>query len=295
MNRTTRQFVTMFLTAAMFLNLMPALAEAAAKPLTVLSPDARGAELTAPVEVIVRVRNARPDRFRAELNGRDVTHLFGPLNGGTRQAVFTAAHLREGRNRFEARLGWHRAQRIFHVKSLEDGGGPPPGADQRALYVPIQTRVVSGDGAQASDYAIKVGEQTYTAPLLSGGGATGYQILLLDRRTLVPVSNVSVPMNSEDDTGWLSQAVNNRQQCGDYGCLAVVQSLQFAGWTPRCDPYQNPDCYKNSPITPGVIFGEIGGSDSPARIDYADGTTPHTGYSLIANVGPNGTPPRVRL
>jgi len=53
--------------------------------------------------------------------------------------------------------------------------------------VPIQTRVISGDGTHYQDYSIKVGSNTYTAPAPVTCGSPdnqGFQVLVLDRSTL---------------------------------------------------------------------------------------------------------------
>jgi len=53
--------------------------------------------------------------------------------------------------------------------------------------VPVQTRIVTGTGAQYSDYSIKVGPDTYTAPEPTQCGSStnsGFQVLVLDRATL---------------------------------------------------------------------------------------------------------------
>lgn len=269
---------------------------AAANPLTILAP---GTDLVRfnnpPVEIKLRLEGENALGFRALLNGKDVTSLFGPPRSGLMQAVFTAGYLKHGVNNFEARLGAHKVWRSFKVKSLRtdavaDGPIRPgpiaqlnsPGAD---LWIPIRTRIISGDGTKATDYAIKVGDQTYTAPSLNDGSATGYQALLLDRATLEPISqnaNVSYRSAAQPDLISLSGIYGNLKGCGENGCLMVVQSLQTIGYTPW--PCMSLDC-QYEVNSPGFFFNSLGGS---VKLNSANGTTPHTGYSLIANVGPSG-------
>ena len=285
MTRSTR-LLAMTLAGVLSLNLMAPAAWTAANPpdpLTIISPSSDWVSLPAqPVEVKVRIAGADPLGFRVLLNSVDVAHLFGPSAGGVMRAVVTAAHLKHGDNRLEARLGAHRAWRSFRVKSLratEPGPAPTP----PPLWAAIQTRAISGDGTKASDYGVWVGETLYTAPPLSDGTATGYQVLLLDRLTLELVSNQSFPASTSGDVNNLEKALTNSSftgQCGEFGCFMAVQSLATVGYTSCVKSDGN--CYG----LPGSLFESLGGS---AQINYADGSTPNTGYSLVANIGRGGT------
>jgi len=59
--------------------------------------------------------------------------------------------------------------------------------------VPFRSRVVTGDGSQATDYSLHVGSEVHAAPALPGGGNQGYHLVVLTRSTLSLVSNSSHP------------------------------------------------------------------------------------------------------
>ncbi|MGH9842813.1 MAG: hypothetical protein ACREEM_29080 [Blastocatellia bacterium] len=287
--------LTLALAGAVSLNLTASSAGASSNPLTIVYPSHDWQRYEKPpVEVKLRIEGD-PRLFRAQLNNKDVTGRFKPLSGVV-SAVFTAGDLKHGDNNFEARLGADKVWRSFKVRSLRTdavAGGPispgpiaQPGSPGADLWIPIQTRIISGDGTKATDYAIKVGNQVYQAPPLSDGSATGYQILLLDRATLEPIyqnSNVSYPAGDVSRVNGLLGLLPNLKKCGDNGCLLVAQSLQTLGWTlAEC-----PVGVCGNLTTPGFFFSAMGGS--PDRdLDVANGRTVNTGYSLIANVGPNG-------
>jgi hypothetical protein len=187
--------------------------------------------------------------------------------------------------------------RKVHDRKLRPTRPPDLDAGPRPLWVPIQTRIISGDGSQANDYAIGVGPAVYTAPTPSDGTATGYQVLLLDRYTLDPVSNQSFPASSGSDVTSMANAMTSSSftsGCGEFGCLMVVQSLNGFGFTPCVG--QPGNCSG----LPGSLFQALGGSP---QINYACGElcpvqssdTPEivvmsrADYSLIANIAPGSS------
>jgi hypothetical protein len=280
------------LTGAVSLNPMASSAGASSNPLTIIYPaiDHQRFE-RGPVTISLRIEGADALGFRASLNGKDVTSLFGRPRIGRMRAAFGAEYLKHGVNNFVAQLREHKAWRSFRVRSLRTdagAGGPTPQATP-GLWVPIQTRIISGDGTKASDYAIKVGDQIFPAPTPSDQSATGYQIVLLDRATLQPISqnsNVSLPSGDGNKVTSLYGAqgpLANLNQCGGEGCLLVVQSLQTLGVTATNCPVPPTNCSMAA-----ELFNFLGGS---TRLDYANGQTANTGYSLIANVGPSGAQP----
>lgn len=71
--------------------------------------------------------------------------------------------------------------------------------------VPLRTRVTRGDGSAASDFGIQVGpdadDDVFWAPDLDGGGATGFQVLILDRHSLEVLTDKSgAPLNRSFST-----------------------------------------------------------------------------------------------
>ena len=75
------------------------------------------------------------------------------------------------------------------------------------LLVPIQTRVLTGDGTHATDYniALYTDPNNPTTPTLipastpSDGSNTGFQIVYLSRTSLSVVSNVTLPNPASSD------------------------------------------------------------------------------------------------
>lgn len=60
----------------------------------------------------------------------------------------------------------------------------------------IQTRVITGDGSQATNYSLVVGTNQYVAPPLAQGGSSGFHLVMLSRQTLGLVSNASYGTNA---------------------------------------------------------------------------------------------------
>lgn len=232
----------------------------------------------APVEVVVRVSGVNASAVRAWLNGREVTNLLVPTNQGTVRARFSAPLLKHGLNLLVMKLGAYEATRTFRVRSLGLPGATAHVSGTRPpLMVPIQTRVIAGDGAKATDYAIKVGQTLYQAPPLSDGSATGFQVLLLDRHTLELVSNKSFPNANQAEAAALSAAFNDVGRCGESGCLAVIQSLQKLGYT-SCP---TGSCPSQSTLEPATALAKLGAS---SKVNYLSGESTDQPYTLISNV-----------
>ena len=62
----------------------------------------------------------------------------------------------------------------------------------------IQTRVITGDGSQATNYSLVVGTNQYVAPPLAQGGSSGFHLVMLSRQTLGLVSNASYGTNAQE-------------------------------------------------------------------------------------------------
>lgn len=89
------------------------------------------------------------------------------------------------------------------------GASSATGADwTSSSLVPIQTRVITGDGSQATNYSLIVGTNCYVAPPLSQGGNAGFHLVTLSRQTLALVSNVSYGTN-ETELGAFVQAIDS--------------------------------------------------------------------------------------
>ena len=252
----------------------------AARDFRVISP-AKGAELSSlPVEIKLYFPNdCRADEFRAELNGVDVTRRFGPLTNHVRRARFYGRHLNLGKNSFSAHYRNEGARVSFTV---QQASGLPGSTQSQPSYVPVTTRIVSGNGTQISDYGVQVNGQTYFAPssTFQNQAATngyGFQVLVLDRATLSVLSNTSFGTAGSSSVTTMVSALGKASfysGCGEFGCLVIVQS--FAGIGAAGDILLN---------YPNEVFANIGGSGSIAT-QYDTAT-----YSLIANVTPQGTAP----
>lgn len=176
----------------------------------------------------------RAEQFSAELNGVDVTRRFGSWRHQFRRARFFRRHLKLGHNSFTAHFGSAVANVSFTV---EQGSGLPGSPQSQPNYVPIQTRIVSGDGSQISDYGVQVGGTTYFAPATTyqgkpTTGGNGFQVLVLDRATLNMVSNTSFGAVDNASVVLLSAVLaqpQNYSGCGEFGCLIIVQSFSGIG------------------------------------------------------------------
>ena len=143
------------------------------------------------------------------------------------------------------------------------------------IMVPVQTRIVSGRADSPTSYGIQVGNTLYRAP--NTGSAYGFQALELDRVTLNCVANVSYDALLPGQARQF-EAQFSAGDCGLFGCLLIVQSLQsvvpFTCSTPNC-------------ITWGNAMAAYGGT---TRLD----TTPYSpglGYSLVTNLTTGASSP----
>lgn len=132
--------------------------------------------------------------------------------------------------------------------------------------VGIQTRVVSGDGSEASDYSVIVGTNTYVAPPLDGGGSAGFHLVVLSRQTLALVTNTSYAANP----GALSALQTELQNGLDETMLLVLDSMGPPGNLLPIPPLE-------------AVIAAFGGTPAAlydvSQIQYA------AVYSLIGNQG----------
>jgi hypothetical protein len=147
--------------------------------------------------------------------------------------------------------------------------------------VPVQTRVVTGNGDQYYDYSIQVGNMIYPAQAPASSGCysyRGFQVLVLDRVTLAKKDNKTYnsPCQNGDMTNFLDTLDNTS--------LVIVSSLTVAEPNSVC--HGDPDC----PL--GAKLMEFGATSiymdnylSPLSYPLPDGTTVDFSYSLIGIQG----------
>jgi hypothetical protein len=145
--------------------------------------------------------------------------------------------------------------------------------DNRALMVPIQTRIIANDGSKGTDYSIKVGTTPYPAP--DGSGPSGFQVLFLNRQDLSMVDNRYVDGGSDTDVSNLFFVQPN---CGPLGCLVIIQSLQTIG--PVSDE-NNEQC---GPCQLFLALLEYGAKLQ--LVNTANLNDSNTAYSLINTLNP---------
>ncbi len=147
--------------------------------------------------------------------------------------------------------------------------------------MPVQTRIVQGEGYNFSDYSIQVGENTYYAPdcVTTPPNYSGFQVLVLDQTTLAFKDHRSFPVPSEEPLMW------NFLSGLDDSSLFIISSLYNAAPVDVCGG--NPLC----PL--GTMLEEFGAteiftSNFDASLSYylPKMTTPtNFSYSLIGIKG----------
>ena len=260
--------------------------------LAIVAPADGALHKTMPVEIAVRVgAGADPAALRVLLDGVDISARFAVADAdGVRRAVVDRPNVNLGRNQLRATLGTHSASASFTVAL---GGAVTEAGAALPSLVPIRTRVVSGTGSAATDYAVALyldptnpsAATLVPATTPSDGSNAGFQIVYLQRSDLSVVGNVTVPNAATSAGGFvvspLWQALATPPAaCGSAGCVVIVQSLGTMGYTPCFNDETSVDCEEWS-----EIFIALGAS---ARNAYANGSNPQVAYSFIGNVGPNG-------
>lgn len=251
-------------------------------PMVTIASPTSGADLTAtPVTLQVNFANgADPTQLIASLNGRDISTQFGPAVNGARSAKVDWPDVNIGRNTFLAMDAAAQATTSFRVDVALT-------QNSVGRLIPIQTRVVTGDGTHPGDYSVVVGSNSYQAPD-PGDGAVGFQVVQLDRATLNLVSNVSYPTSTTDQVNTMISALTpnqfnvNYENCGVLGCILVIQSLNEIGQTPCGTGTYNSSCATSSYAS---LFANLGGSGD---ISAANGTQNFASYSLLTNISQGG-------
>ncbi len=265
-----------------------------APQITITAPADGTTVTTLPTTITVTFSNgADPTTMKALLDGADVSAQFSAADStGTRQVKVDRPQLNLGKNQIQVYAGTVSAGASFTV-ALSGLGAT---SASLPLLVPIQTRVLTGDGTHATDYniALYTDPSNPTTPTLipastpSDGSNTGFQIVYLSRSNLSVVSNVTLPNPDLSGAGFSNTPLYNAltttpSGCGTAGCLLIIQSLGTIGYAPcYYSTYNNPplDCstfYK--------VFTGLGGSN---RVAYANGTINQVAYSFIGNTSPQG-------
>jgi len=138
--------------------------------------------------------------------------------------------------------------------------------------VPVKTRVVTGVGDRYQDYSIRIGSNTYTAPAPASCGSpgnSGFQVLVLDRATLVKRDHRSfnMPCGRDAMTTFLAGL--------DDTSMVIVSSLYVL------DPYGT--CLFGSLC---LLLRDFGGTTAlslttPVSFTMPGGSTAMFSYSLI--------------
>jgi hypothetical protein len=245
----------------------------------VVSPS-NNAELSSYPVMIELAGGGSDKEFHAELNGVNVTRQFTPLIHGKRTGIFYRRHIIQGKNSFIAHDGASVTKVHF---TFQLPAGVQLSSEPGPEYVAVQTRVIQGDPNQLSDYGVQVGSTTYWAPKTTyqnfpATGATGFQVVLLDRATGNLVSNTSFGTFTEVGALIFDSTVGTSgfySGCSDYGCVVIIQSLQSSG-------SGDGDGVTDAAIAQAV--SSVGGSDT---LQYYPETS---SYSLISSVSHGGHP-----
>jgi len=226
--------------------------------------------------------------MKALLDGVDITAQFSAADSnGVRQAQVDRPALNLGLNQIQTFDGTLRANASFTVLLNGAGAGSPAGLP---LMVPIQTRVLTGDGTHATDYNIALyldasnpsNATLYQATTPSDGSTAGFQLLWLQRTDLGLVLNETLPNPvPAGDFGWPNNPIYRALSgpppagCGTAGCLLIMQSLVTLGYTPCSVSGYGDDCNELSQFYEGM--------GASARWLFANGARPEVAYSFIGN------------
>ncbi len=100
---------------------------------------------------------------------------------------------------------------------------------RNSALVPVNTRVVRDTGVRRSDYAIQVGGALYGVPSdddAPENDITGFHILVLDRKTLVPLVHKSCAVGTDQEWAGFTQALADAyDSCAGSGGLFILSSL----------------------------------------------------------------------
>ena len=206
-------------------------------PQVTITAPADGTTVTSlPTTIVVGFSNgADPTTMKALLDGVDISSQFAAADStGTRQVKVDRPTLNLGKNQIQIYAGSASAVASFIVAL-----GSDPGSTQSAslpLLLPFQTRYVTGDGTQATDYNIALYNPSdpakpnlISASTPSDGSNTGFQIVFLLRSDLSVISNITLPNpnNFVDgqfvNTPLYKALTTTPSGCGTVGCLLVPQ------------------------------------------------------------------------
>ena len=249
-----------------------------------------------PTTITVTFSNgADPATMKALLDGVDISTQFSAADSsGTRQVKVDRPALNLGKNQIQIYAGTVSAGASFTV-ALSGLGAT---SASLPLLVPIQTRVLTGDGTHATDYniALYTDPNNPTTPTLipastpSDGSNTGFQIVYLSRSNLSVVTNVTVPNAVPGGDGSFpgsplyNALTTTPSGCGTAGCLLIVQSLGTIGYAP-CYSFAPTPTYPLDCSSFYKVFAGLGGSN---RIAYTNAGNSQVAYSFIGNTSPQG-------
>ena len=130
--------------------------------------------------------------------------------------------------------------------------------------VTLQTRVPTAESS-GGGFQVNVGTNVYPAPALAGGGTSGFQLVVLDRKTLTLISNTSYGSDSTDVAA-LASAIQGLSTTD----MIVLQTLGAPGAAPAGTPLAQ------------LVMG-LGGSTN----GFLSGGQFASSYSIIGNPGRN--------
>jgi len=165
--------------------------------------------------------------------------------------------------------------RLLEIIEGAPAAASPSGSIPSPNFVPIRTRVVSGDGTKATNYSILVGDRRYVAPPMLDGQNQGFHLVILSRSSLNFSSNTSY---GTDDVSLALltealQAVSEAQ-------LVIFSTIGL----PDAIPIQSPAQL----LQFQELLENLGGSENA----FLNPAAPVLGqiasrYSLIGNLGRN--------
>ena len=244
---------------------------------------ANGSTITSlPTTVTLNLQNgATLTNTKVTLDGADITSKF--TASGTTATATVSVGVYLGNNRLVATIGSNTAKAGFiYDPSGTPGGGLPPGGPGSTVLsdvIPIQTRVQMTNAQNETVWGIQIGQTAYPAP---DSTPAGMQVLVLQRTTLVQISNTDYPLvdaPSVINFGFLVGAGfsgNYTNLCGIQGCLVIVQSLNTIGTLPCSSLLGAEAC--------AVFTSAMTSLGASGLLNTGINDSNSLAYSLIANV-----------
>ncbi|GJL57922.1 MAG: hypothetical protein NPIRA03_07790 [Nitrospirales bacterium] len=257
----------------------------------IMSPTNASAHTTTPITIKVHAAHHAAKAMQVWLDGVDITSRFMPTDRkGVHRAEVDRPVVNWGKNQIVVTSGAHRKRSHFFLDEYQSGS---PAAANLPRLIPIETRVVTGSGDQATDYHIALYKDPddptaatlIPAPTPKDGSNVGFQVVYLKRSDLSVVSNVSVGKPSSktpfSDSPLYHALVDTPADCGSVGCIRLIQSLETIGFTPCYHSNdKNTDC---SDFTT-LLKNDLGLS---SRLAYVNGDEAHIAFSSISNTTPS--------